>query len=177
MSREFATGDENIKKSRARLSDPMADQKRKARQRLVGSIFFSLFVFFLCLILLRDEPRSFVQEVIVEEASESESIKKIEKDVTVLNQDFNLSLRDKRIIELSNMPVWMVRVGVFEEKNTAQKLKDRLIAEGMPTIIIPGKIGNMFVFYVKVGPLKQESAEKFRRQALSRGLDADIDRL
>ena len=71
----------------------------------------------------------------------------------------------------------MVRVGVFENKVKAENLKNRLIGEGKPVLIFPQKVGNILIYYVKVGPLKQPEAEKFRRQALSRGLNADLDRL
>jgi hypothetical protein len=126
---------------------------------------------------LREEPRSFVEDVIVENSFEERVSKKFKKNESGIVQELSLSIRDKRIIELSNSLIWMVRVGIFEDKKNAQNLKDRLITEGKPVIIVPGKVGKIFIFYVKVGPLTQEAAEKFRRQALSRGLNADIDRL
>ncbi|OUT97425.1 MAG: hypothetical protein CBC01_06175 [Betaproteobacteria bacterium TMED41] len=177
MPINYGSDTENPEISRNTVSDPMADHKRRARQRLIGSVFFSFSVFFLCIFLLRDEPRSFVENVEVEGSFEEKFSKKIKNTDKVLGEKINLSSRDKRIIELSNSLVWMVRVGVFEDKTNAQNLKNRLIAEGKPVKIIPKKIGHRFVFYVKAGPFTQELAEKFRRQALSRGLDADIDRL
>ncbi len=177
MPIDFDGDDEILEKSRSRMSDPLADHKKKARQRLLGAVFFSFFVFVLCLVLLRDEPRSFVDKVIVEDLFEARSLQKEKKDDKVFGEKLNLSIRDRRIIELSNSMVWMVRVGVFTDKKNAQILKDRLTSEGKLVLIVPKKIGILFIYYVKVGPLNQESAEKFRRQALSRGLDADIDRL
>ncbi len=166
----------SLRDSSSRLSDPMADQKTRARQRLVGSVFFSFFVFIICISILREKPRQFVSDLVIENKIEKNS------DVTpVASKNFSseikLSSRDKRIIEISNLKVWMVRVGIFDDEKKAQDLKKRLLLEGKSTIIVPNKIGNLLIYFVKVGPLNQEDAEKFRRQALSRGLDADIDRL
>lgn len=168
---------ENSEKFKSRVSDPMADHKRKARQRLIGSIFFSLIVFTVSILLFRDEPRSLVEDIVVENSFKSKTSKNTEEIDSKFVEKINLSVRDKRIIELSNALVWMVRVGIFNNRINAENLKNRLIAEGKPAVIVPQKVGNIFIFYVKVGPLKQPAAEKFRRQALSRGLNADLDRL
>ncbi|OUW03233.1 MAG: hypothetical protein CBD16_03505 [Betaproteobacteria bacterium TMED156] len=177
MSINYSSNDHSSTKSNKTLPDPLADHKIRARQRLIGSIFFSFFVFFLSIVLLRDKPRSFVEDLTVKNSYETDVAQKIENGTNQTNSKLNLSLRDKRIIEISNSPVWMVRVGIFKDKEKAQDLKTRLILEGKPVILVPSKIGDIFVFHVKVGPYTQELAEKFFRQALSRGLDADIDRL
>ncbi len=167
---------DNPEKFKNRVSDPMADHKRKARQRLIGSVFFSLFVFFISIIFFRDEPRSLVEDIVIKNSFESK-VPKSAKGDTEFVEKMSLSTRDRRIIELSNSLVWMVRVGIFDNKKNAENLKNRLMAEGKPVVIVPQKVGNFFIYYVKVGPLKQPAAEKFRRQALSRGLNADLDRL
>ena len=176
MPNENDLNTNSVREYNSRLSDPMADQKTKARQRLVGSIFFSFFVFIICISILREKPRKFVSDLVIQNKIEGNY------DATpVVNQNFSseirLSSRDKRIIEISNLKVWMVRVGIFVDKKKAQDLKKRLLLEGKSTIIVPNKIGNLLIYFVKVGPLNQDDAEKFRRQALSRGLNADIDRL
>ena len=175
----FDAGSEydNPEKFKNRVSDPMADHKRKARQRLIGSVFFSLFVLFISIIFFRDKPRSLVEDIVIKNSFETKTPKITKEIDSKFVEKINLSVRDKRIIELSNALVWMVRVGIFNNKINAENLKNRLIAEGKPAVIVPQKVGNIFIFYVKVGPLKQPAAEKFRRQALSRGLNADLDRL
>ena len=164
-------------KFKSRVSDPMADHKRKARQRLIGSVFFSVSILLLSIVLFRDKPRSLIEDIVIKDSFESKTLKSTKENGTEFVEQINLSIRDKRIIELSNALIWMVRVGVFENKVKAENLKNRLIAEGKPVLIFPQKVGNILIYYVKVGPLKQPEAEKFRRQALSRGLNADLDRL
>ena len=168
---------ENPEKFKHRVSDPMADHKRKARQRLIGSVFFSFFVLAGSIVLFRDKPRSLVEDIVIENSFETKTFKNKKAIDTEFVEEMNLSIRDKRIIEISNSLVWMVRVGIFNNKTNAENLKNRLIEEGRPVVIVPQKVGNVFIYYVKVGPFKQPAAEKFRRQALSRGLNADLDRL
>ena len=132
---------------------------------------------FISIIFFRDKPRSLVEDIVIKNSFETKTSKSTKGTDTEFVEKMNLSYRDKRIIELSNSLVWMVRVGIFDNKTNAENLKNRLIAEGKKAVIVPQKVGNFFIYYVKVGPLKQPAAEKFRRQALSRGLNADLDRL
>ena len=132
---------------------------------------------FISIIFFRDKPRSLVEDIVIKNSFETKTSKSTKGTDTEFVEKMNLSYRDKRIIELSNSLVWMVRVGIFDNKTNAENLKNRLIAEGKKAVIVPQKVGNFFIYYVKVGPLKQPEAEKFRRQALSRGLNADLDRL
>ena len=87
---------ENSEKFKSRFSDPMADHKRKARQRLIGSIFFSLIVFTVSILLFRDEPRSLVEDIVVENSFKSKTSKNTENPPRISNTKSKKTKTKKR---------------------------------------------------------------------------------
>ena len=119
-------------RSKGNTSDPFLSAKKKARHRLIGVCLFSLFLYFLGDVFFNLPPKYLPTDFVVETLEESRSSRELAAEYNRLNRKLGKVLGDEDVEMLKNLKRknWFVEAGMFDNKEKANLLKERLILEG-----------------------------------------------
>ncbi len=67
---------------------------------------------------------------------------------------------------------WFVEAGVFDDREKANLLNERLILEGYSPNLKERKVGDEYIFLVVLGPFNLVKAEEIVNKMISKGLKA-----
>ncbi len=71
---------------------------------------------------------------------------------------------------------WFVEAGMFDNREKANLLNERLILEGYSPNLKERKVGNRYIFLIVLGPFNLVKAEEIVNKMISKGLKADLNR-
>ena len=165
-------------RSKGNVSDPFLQAKRKARHRLIGVCLFSLCLYFLGDIVFSLPPKYLPSDFVVETVEESRSSRELAAEYNRLNRKLGKVIGDEDINILKNLKrkIWFVEAGIFENREKANLLNERLILEGYSPNLKERKVGKGYVFLVILGPFNFVKAEEIVNKMVSKGLKADLNR-
>ena len=135
-------------------SDPFLSAKKKARHRLIGVCLFSLFLYFLGDVFFSLPPKYLPSDFVVENLEERRSSRELAAEYNRLNRKLGKVLGDEDIKILKNLKrkTWFVEAGIFDNKEKANLLHERLILEGYSPNLKERKVGDGYIFLVILGP-------------------------
>ena len=159
-------------------SDPFLSAKKKARHRLIGVCLFSLFLYFLGDVFFKLPPKYLSTDFVVETLEESRSSRELASEFNRLNKKLGKVIGDEDIKMLKNLKrkTWFVEAGMFDNREKANLLNERLILEGYSPNLKERKVGNGYIFLVILGPFNLVKAEEIVNKMISKGLKADLNR-
>jgi len=165
-------------RSKGNTPDPFLSAKKKARHRLIGVCLFSLFLYFLGDIFFSLPPKYLPSDFVVETAEESRSSRELAAEYNRLNRKLGKVIGDEEIKILKNLKrkTWFVEAGVFDNREKANLLNERLILEGYSPNLKERKVGDEYIFLVVLGPFNLVKAEEIVNKMISKGLKADLNR-
>ncbi len=132
----------------------------------LGDIFFNL------------PPKYLPSDFVVETLEESRSSRELAAEYNRLNRKLGKVLGDEDVEMLKNLKRknWFVEAGMFNNKEKANLLKERLILEGYSPNLKERKVGDGYIFLVILGPFNLVKAEEIVNKLISKGLRADLNR-
>ena len=165
-------------RSKENTSDPFLSAKKKARHRLIGVCLFSLFLYFLGDVFFNLPPKYLPTDFVVETLEESRSSRELAAEYNRLNRKLGKVIGDKDIEMLKNLKRknWFVEAGIFDNREKANLLNERLILEGYSPNLKERKVGDGYIFLVILGPFNLVKAEEIVNKMISKGLKADLNR-
>ena len=165
-------------RSKGNTPDPFLSAKKKARHRLIGVCLFSLFLYFLGDIFFSLPPKYLPSDFVVETAEESRSSRELAAEYNRLNRKLGKVIGDEEIKILKRLKRknWFVEAGVFDDREKANLLNERLILEGYSPNLKERKVGDEYIFLVVLGPFNLVKAEEIVNKMISKGLKADLNR-
>ena len=165
-------------RSKGNTPDPFLSAKKKARHRLIGVCLFSLFLYFLGDIFFSLPPKYLPSDFVVETAEESRSSRELAAEYNRLNRKLGKVIGDEEIKILKRLKRknWFVEAGVFDDREKANLLNERLILEGYSPNLKERKVGDGYIFLVVLGPFNLVKAEEIVNKMISKGLKADLNR-
>jgi len=165
-------------RSKKNTSDPFLPAKKKARHRLIGVCLFSLFLYFLGNVFFSLPPKYLPSDFVVENLEENRSSRELAAEYNRLNRKLGKVIGDEDIKMLKNLKrkTWFVEAGIFDNKEKANLLNERLILEGYSPNLKERKVGEGYIFLVILGPFNLVKAEEIVNKMISKGLKADLNR-
>ncbi|RZP23536.1 MAG: hypothetical protein EVA26_00905 [Burkholderiaceae bacterium] len=165
-------------RSKENISDPFLSAKKKARHRLIGVCLFSLFLYFLGDVFFNLPPKYLPTDFVVETLEESRSSRELASEYNRLNRKLGKVIGDEDIEMLKNLKRknWFVEAGMFDNREKAKLLNERLILEGYSPNLKERKVGDGYIFLVILGPFNLVKAEEIVNKMISKGLRADLNR-
>ena len=165
-------------RSRGDTPDPFLSAKKKARHRLIGVCLFSIFLYFLGDLFFSLPPKYLPSDFVVETVEESRSSRELAAEYNRLNRKLGKVLGDEDIKILKNLKrkTWFVEAGIFDNKEKANLLNERLILDGYSPNLRERKVGDGYIFLVVLGPFNLVKAEEIVNKMISKGLKADLNR-
>ena len=165
-------------RSKGNTSDPFLSAKKKARHRLIGVCLFSLFLYFLGDVFFSLPPKYLPTDFVVETIEESRSSRELAAEYNRLNRKLGKVIGDEDIDLLKNLKRknWFVEAGIFDNREKANLLNERLILEGYSPNLKERKVGDGYIFLVILGPFNLVKAEEIVNKMISKGLKADLNR-
>ena len=165
-------------RSRGDTPDPFLSAKKKARHRLIGVCLFSIFLYFLGDLFFSLPPKYLPSDFVVETVEESRSSRELAAEYNRLNRKLGKVIGDEDIKILKNLKrkTWFVEAGIFDNREKANLLNERLILDGYSPNLREGKVGDGYIFLVVLGPFNLVKAEEIVNKMISKGLKADLNR-
>ena len=165
-------------RTKKNTSDPFLSAKKKARHRLIGVCLFSLFLYFLGDVLFNLPPKYLPSDFAVETLEENRSSRELAAEYNRLNKKLGKVIGDEDIKMLKNLKrkTWFVEAGIFDNREKANLLNERLILEGYSPNLKERKVGDGYIFLVILGPFNLVKAEEIVNKMISKGLRADLNR-
>ena len=165
-------------RSKGNTSDPFLSAKKKARHRLIGVCLFSLCLYFLGDVFFSLPPKYLPSDFVVETLEENRSSRELAAEYNRLNRKLGKVIGDEDIKILKNLKrkTWFVEAGIFDNREKANLLNERLILEGYSPNLKERKVGNGYIFVVVLGPFNLVKAEEIVNKMISKGLKADLNR-
>jgi hypothetical protein len=159
-------------------SDPFLSAKKKARHRIIGVCLFSLFLYFFGDIFFNLPPKHLPSDFVVETLEENRSSRELAAEYNRLNRKLGKVIGDDDIEMLKNIKRknWFVEAGMFDNREKANLLNERLILEGYSPNLKERKVGDGYIFLVILGPFNLVNAEEIVNKMISKGLKADLNR-
>ena len=159
-------------RSKGNTSDPFLSAKKKARHRLIGVCLFSLFLYFLGDVFFNLPPKYLPTDFVVETLEESRSSRELAAEYNRLNRKLGKVIGDEDIEMLKNLKRknWFVEAGMFDNREKANLLNERLILEGYSPNLKERKVGDGYIFLVILGPFNLVKAEEIVNKMISKGL-------
>ena len=158
--------------------DPFLSAKKKARHRLIGVCLFSLFLYFFGNVFFNLPPKYLPSDFVVETLEENRSSRELAAEYNRLNRKLGKVIGDEDIKMLKNLKrkTWFVEAGIFDNREKANLLNERLILEGYSPNLKERKVGDGYIFLVILGPFNLVKAEEIVNKMISKGLKADLNR-
>ena len=165
-------------RSRGDTPDPFLSAKKKARHRLIGVCLFSIFLYFLGDLFFSLPPKYLPSDFVVETVEESRSSRELAAEYNRLNRKLGKVIGDEDIKILKNLKrkTWFVEAGIFDNREKANLLNERLILDGYSPNLRERKVGDGYIFLVVLGPFNLVKAEEIVNKMISKGLKADLNR-
>ena len=165
-------------RSKGNTPDPFLSAKKKARHRLIGVCLFSIFLYFLGDLFFSLPPKYLPSDFVVETVEESRSSRELAAEYNRLNRKLGKVIGDEDIKILKNLKrkTWFVEAGIFDNREKANLLNERLILDGYSPNLRERKVGDGYIFLVVLGPFNLVKAEEIVNKMISKGLKADLNR-